>query len=507
MGEDNDLVLGISSPVGTNVDEIATILEDRLAAFGFQVETIRMTELIKAAVGTTTKLDEKPEAARIDSYIRAGNALRKDSGLADYLALCAIAEINSRREGKPRPRTAYIIRSLKHQDEVQTLREVYSHGFYLFGVTSSTEDRRNYLVYDKQFSSEDANTLMAKDEAEADNFGQQVRKTFQLSDFFVYIDQDKQRTKDQLWRMLDLVFSRPDVTPTLDEYSMFLAYAAAVRSGDLSRQVGAVLVNPHGEVVATGTNDVPKYGGGLYWSGDPDDDRDFKRKVDANERWKQETTEKLTAQLGKRSDAPLFSEEHLEAVRSAIEASPFRDITEYMRAVHAEMETLLCAARNGVATRDCDLYCTTFPCHNCAKHIVAAGVKRVFFIEPYPKSRAKELHGDSITFSSKAASQDRRNKKVEFIPFFGVGPRRYFDLFSMSIGSGRPITRKENGVPVVFEMKKASLRLKLIPLSYIDREVLAIQKLPQPKTSTAKGQKNAKKAKTKASQRKKAPKH
>ncbi|MDN3612645.1 hypothetical protein QWZ16_23945 [Vibrio ostreicida] len=26
-----------------------------------------------------------------------------------------------------------------------------------------------------------------------------------------------------------------------------------------------------------------------------------------------------------------------------------------------------------------------FPCHNCAKHIVASGIKRVVYVEPYPK--------------------------------------------------------------------------------------------------------------------------
>jgi len=70
--------------------------------------------------------------------------------------------------------------------------------------------------------------------------------------------------KEQLWRILDLLFANPHVTPTLDEYGMFLAYAASLRSGDLSRQVGAVVVSHEGNVLATGANDVPKNGGGLY---------------------------------------------------------------------------------------------------------------------------------------------------------------------------------------------------------------------------------------------------
>ena len=43
------------------------------------------------------------------------------------------------------------------------------------------------------------------------------------------------------------------------------------------------------------------------------------------------------------------------------------------------------------------MYVTTFPCHNCAKHIIAAGLERVVYLEPYPKSRAKTLYDEDIT--------------------------------------------------------------------------------------------------------------
>lgn len=73
------------------------------------------------------------------------------------------------------------------------------------------------------------------------------------------------------------------------------------------------------------------------------------------------------------------------------------------------------------------MYATTFPCHNCAKHIVAAGIKKVVYIEPYPKSKALEFYKREI--STKA---DDENCKLVLTPFSGVGPRRYIDLFAMS---------------------------------------------------------------------------
>lgn len=62
------------------------------------------------------------------------------------------------------------------------------------------------------------------------------------------------------------------------------------------------------------------------------------------------------------------------------------NLTEFTRAVHAEMEALLSAARVGVSVRGATLYTTTFPCHNCAKHIVDSGIARVVFIEPIQRA-------------------------------------------------------------------------------------------------------------------------
>jgi dCMP deaminase len=51
--------------------------------------------------------------------------------------------------------------------------------------------------------------------------------------------------------------------------------------------------------------------------------------------------------------------------------------------VHAEMNSLLYAARVGIATAGSTLYCTHIPCHNCLKHIIQAGVKRVVYLNDH----------------------------------------------------------------------------------------------------------------------------
>lgn len=113
------------------------------------------------------------------------------------------------------------------------------------------------------------------------------------------------------------------------------------------------------------------------------------------------------------------------------------DLKEFGRVVHAEMEALLSFARKGTSTKGATVYSTTFPCHNCAKHIIAAGISRVVFIEPYLKSRAFAFHEEAIEMGypmlsqSELIDEQEDKKKVRFEPFFGVGPRRFFDLFSI----------------------------------------------------------------------------
>ena len=110
-------------------------------------------------------------------------------------------------------------------------------------------------------------------------------------------------------------------------------------------------------------------------------------------------------------------------------------LLEFSRAVHAEMDALLSAARSGTKTGGTRLYVTTFPCHNCARHIVSAGVEEVQYIEPYLKSQAIPLHGDAIVTDPKAwnrpeeKSSRGKNPNVLFRPFIGVAPRLYRRAF------------------------------------------------------------------------------
>lgn len=54
-----------------------------------------------------------------------------------------------------------------------------------------------------------------------------------------------------------------------------------------------------------------------------------------------------------------------------------------VRTIHAEMNAVLQCAKFGVATAQSDVYVTDFPCLQCTKMLLQAGVKRIFYLRNY----------------------------------------------------------------------------------------------------------------------------
>lgn len=527
---DAEFVFGIVAPLGTQLEEVEHAIRDRLNAFGYLLEPIRFSKLIETFEGLSTKLCQSPEASRISTYMDAGDELRQSR--ADLLALAAVRQIRERRShlgakiDEPCTRTAYFLRTLKHPEEVRTLREVYGRGLFVLGVSSSPNARFDYLHQDKHIPEVEAKDLLKRDESDEKGYGQQTRDAFQMADAFITMGSDRNHSKREIWRILDLLFGQTFFTPTIEEHAMFLAYATSLRSADLSRQVGAVVLSPQGDVLATGANDVPRAGGGQYWTDGyvdwPDkkpvrDKRDWFRGHDSNKERREEIIRDFASRVAliAQDDATKAINEilgHDESLRSQLvsklqqwhpdsdvlsaklRGSPIMDLTEFGRAVHAEMEALLCCARIGVSTRKSRLFTTTFPCHNCTKHIIAADIAEVFYIEPYPKSLAERLHGDEIVVAkageTPATEHTNHKTRVIFQSFSGIGPRRFLDLFSVQLGAGRTVNRKAD-VGTWKRSSETQLRVSVVPTSYLDREHGAVLALEEALDKRASGERSS----------------
>jgi deoxycytidylate deaminase len=467
-----ELFIALASATGTDLSIVSKTLEQKLEDYEFKSQWIHLIQLLYA-IKKWRGLPQTPVDTRIESHMDAGNDFRRIVERADAIALLGIGavrrmrkELGSPTANDPVSRCAYFFRGLKNPAEETALRGIYGQGFILIGVYSPHDVRLEQLTnqisesrHDSQVDSHrsTAEHLIYRDQEETGNeYGQNLRNTFHKAD--VFVDASKpEALRHSLERFVDLLFGFPFHTPSKDEYGMFHAQAAALRSADLGRQVGAAIATDEGDIIAVGTNEVPKAGGGLYWAGDEPDNRDFVLGFDSNDKRKRNLLADLLERLKKENwlspdKSKLETDEALKLVlskspKSLLRKSQLMNVIEFGRAVHAEMAALMDAARRGVSVKGATLYCTTFPCHLCARHIVAAGIRRVVYIEPYPKSLATQLYPDSIEATSAAAT----NHQILFEPFVGVAPRQYMNLFTMQerkTGDGAAINiDRQSAVP------------------------------------------------------------
>ncbi len=72
--------------------------------------------------------------------------------------------------------------------------------------------------------------------------------------------------------------------------------------------------------------------------------------------------------------------------------TPTGDVEENcFRTIHAEINAIAQAARNGSAIRDASVYITHSPCIHCLKTLVNTGIKHVYYEKPYKLHTLEEI--------------------------------------------------------------------------------------------------------------------
>ncbi len=483
-----ELVIALCGPIGSPIHKVAEAIKHRLESeFGYErCEIIRLSKIIEEKKGSAPA---SPPLQRIEDLIRKGDELRKDHG-ASVLAELAVSQIAIDRQktkaaaGAERPlprRVCHIIDSIKNQQELEILRLVYRDMLYFVGVYSPLPSRVKTLEKEGMAQSE-IYRLIDKDSGEELDHGQTVRDTFPEADFFLRVDADTDsQIQSRVQRFLDLILGVRVMTPTAAETAMYQAASAAGNSACLSRQVGAAVTDRHGEVLAIGWNDVPKAGGSLYTSdpkADPNGEKDkrcWNRSggLCFNDQEKRVMAELLVEAL--EQEKLIDPLKRSLAVNAVAKNSKVKHLIEFSRAVHAEMHAILTASQaSGDRAKGGKLFCTTYPCHSCARHIVAAGITEVYYIEPYRKSLATKLHDDSIT------EDEADTGKVRILPYDGVAPARYLKLFRVPRD-----TRKKEGRLVRVDAKKSSPRFDKTVEALSTLEALVVKELQEKKLLTA----------------------
>lgn len=84
-----------------------------------------------------------------------------------------------------------------------------------------------------------------------------------------------------------------------------------------------------------------------------------------------------------------------------------------VRTVHAEANALLQCAKFGVSTKDTVIYVTHFPCLQCCKLLIQAGIKKVYYASDYRNNELavelfKEAGIETILSPLKAVKIEQR---------------------------------------------------------------------------------------------------
>lgn len=507
-----EMVLALCGPIGSPLHEAADQISNSLKEYGYTTEHVRLSNLIRLnAEKVGIVIDTATKFSEVKSLINAGDELRKSYG-KDVLAKLAIAKIvgdRRKRHGKftdeanelSKPegkrvtshRICHVIDSIKNDAELDLLRLIYGDALIAVGVFSPLEIRKRNMERPGALTAKEVEQLIDTDSGEEFDHGQSVRDTFPRCDFFLRVDYSTSGPSEpsavaqlvqKLRRFFGLLLRSAVITPTHEETAMYAAASAARNSACISRQVGASVASSSGELLSIGWNDVPRSGGGLY--GKPSvrpaiviqsagadaepDERCFARTGArcSNDDEKGSIAAKIVEGL---VEAGLLTPQNAQAAALSIQAdSRVKDLIEFSRAVHAEMHAILSASRlAGDRIVGARLYVTTYPCHSCARHIVAAGITEVHYIEPYRKSLATRLHLDALT------EEVDDKQKVRLLQFDGVAPRRFIDLFEAGprkVAGVLRLASKFQAVPTTHVSLKAIPRLEEVVVAEITTKQL-----------------------------------
>lgn len=442
-----EVFVGLISPIGIDLNAVERALSQSLRHVRYETHNIRLTDFFEDKK-TWFDLDYEGEFQRYEKFIRAGDELCRLMKRRDTLVQYGMARVLARfpdRDKNIPENVAHVFRQIKRVEEIQTLKEVYGRNIIFVACFASRQQRIAALI-DKLITTDrslDRNQLEASalkiigiDANERDDpDGQRVLDCYAHADFVLDCSSQSTLTESSN-RLVEGFFGHPFITPTKDEYCSFVARSASVRSSDLSRQVGAAIFGENREVISLGCNEVPASGGGTYWGDHADDARDFRKGFDSNHKLRTDMLRDLLVRLQTKEwlhpDLKRFSAELL--VRLATDdggnpAAPLAramigDVIEYGRMLHAEMNAITDAARFQRSTVGATLYCTTMPCHLCTKLIIASGIKRVVYIEPYYKSLVGELYSDSVD-----THEPYTQGRVAFEPLKGVTPNSFLRVF------------------------------------------------------------------------------
>jgi len=373
MVDASTIIIGLTGSFGSGCSTLRKVLEE---SFGFQ--SFKLSAVVRETV-KSKKLDENNRQVLQSE----GDLLRKEKGNG-FLAIAALEKAMKTDAER------IIFHGIRNVGEIKELRKYPN--FYLVAVDCSFDSRWERL---RDIYKDDLAAFISEDKRDKDEelpYGQQVLRCVENADI-VFTNDENYETKQKTWTelcsrfntLLGLITGEKLRNPSIAETMMTVASSLALRSHCIKRRVGAVLCDDTSYIISAAYNEVPlgqakcldQYGK-CY--------RDVVRDLFKNDFFKKLSVcfscrEPLQHKVG------VFICEHCGHDHSGM-IPPYKALDK-CRSLHAEEAAILKAAHYHI--KEASLYTTTFPCLQCAKRILHAGIKRVVYIDPYPEKESIEM--------------------------------------------------------------------------------------------------------------------
>jgi deoxycytidylate deaminase len=448
------IILGFTGSIGSGCTFIAKGIA---AQYGFKYYSLSnvLREIAKGNGISSPTIEQLQDL---------GNELRYKMGKS-YLVKKLIDSISEDDSGK-----GIIIDSIKNDEECRTLKQFPF--FYLFSVHADESVRSCRTIKAKKFKkSKEFARIDSRDKAEEIHYGQQVIKCNYLADIIINnnknIPQQAAKDKKQFIneihnKYISLIELKqkgritPDNLPTNDETMMTMAYAESKKSSCLKRKVGSLIVsvengnsrkalehsiNENVHILSSGYNEVPMGSVPCIFNKDYERCyRDFLQEEQAKsisycpacgKKIKLPKTKCKSSACNFQSNEYIKvcpeckNELDIKYICPKCNTKVFKKfltsvsngkLLDMCRALHAEEHALLHLTKiTGQTSDNLVLYTTTYPCNLCANKIVAAGIKKVVYADPYPMKEAKKI---------------LESGSVETAKFQGIKSSAFFRLYS-----------------------------------------------------------------------------
>ena len=291
-----------------------------------------------------------------------------------------------------------VIDTLRNPFEALFFRERYS-AFYLMAINTPDKDRRKrlqkaYDYNDSQIDRLDTKEYSGKKKKEALFISQNIQKCYDLADIHINNPQigedDLTQIKAQLVKFICLILHPGLIMPTSIERCMQIAHTAKLNSGCMSRQVGAAVTNQHFSIKAIGWNTSAEGQAPCLLRNVKEllnnEDKDSYSDYEKNN---MDFRDKLRSLY-----SPIYDTTTIESLKGRNVPFCFKDIKNnldgeknqvHTRSLHAEENAFLQLSKYGnQGILGGFLFTTSSPCELCAKKAAQLGIKKIFYIDPYP---------------------------------------------------------------------------------------------------------------------------